>query len=71
MVRLLGVVSLGQPTLVIMELMSNGDLKTYLRNHRPEVSTDSNPVMPPTLKVIIFNLLVITANSDNYFSTHH
>ena len=30
-VHLLGVVSKGQPTLVVMELMANGDLKGYLR----------------------------------------
>lgn len=35
-VRLLGVVSQGQPTLVIMELMTRGDLKSYLRSLRPE-----------------------------------
>uniref|UniRef100_A0A667ZFB8 Tyrosine-protein kinase receptor n=1 Tax=Myripristis murdjan TaxID=586833 RepID=A0A667ZFB8_9TELE len=34
-VRLLGVVSQGQPTLVIMELMTRGDLKSYL--HRSPV----------------------------------
>lgn len=32
---LYGVVSQGQPTLVIMELMAQGDLKNYLRRHRP------------------------------------
>ena len=37
MVRLLGVVSDGQPTLVIMELMELGDLKNFLRLRRPEV----------------------------------
>uniref|UniRef100_A0A665W2J6 Insulin-like growth factor 1 receptor n=1 Tax=Echeneis naucrates TaxID=173247 RepID=A0A665W2J6_ECHNA len=41
-VRLLGVVSQGQPTLVIMELMTRGDLKSYLRSLRPkEVPTRS------------------------------
>ena len=35
-VKLLGVVSKGQPTLVIMELMSHGDLKSFLRLRRPE-----------------------------------
>lgn len=35
-VRLLGVVSKGQPTLVVMELMAHGDLKSYLRSLRPE-----------------------------------
>lgn len=34
-VKLLGVVSLGQPMYMIMELMSNGDLKSYLRSLRP------------------------------------
>eukprot|EP00058_Branchiostoma_floridae_P000276 XP_002585764.1 hypothetical protein BRAFLDRAFT_128184 [Branchiostoma floridae] len=35
-VKLMGVVSKGQPTLVVMELMALGDLKNYLRRHRPE-----------------------------------
>ncbi|XP_017193275.1 insulin-like growth factor 1 receptor isoform X2 [Oryctolagus cuniculus] len=39
-VRLLGVVSQGQPTLVIMELMTRGDLKSYLRSLRPEVEAE-------------------------------
>lgn len=39
-VRLLGVCSRDQPALVIMELMKNGDLKTYLRAHRPDESDD-------------------------------
>ncbi len=35
-VRLLGVVSKGQPTYVIMEFMAQGDLKNWLRARRPE-----------------------------------
>ena len=35
-VKLLGVVSVGTPILVIMELMARSDLKTYLRKHRPD-----------------------------------
>ncbi|GIY56893.1 insulin receptor [Caerostris extrusa] len=35
-VKLLGVVSKGHPTLVIMELMGKGDLKAYLRSRRPD-----------------------------------
>lgn len=35
-VKLIGVVSNGQPTLVVMELMTNGDLKDYLRRHRKD-----------------------------------
>ncbi|XP_071446667.1 insulin-like peptide receptor isoform X2 [Hetaerina americana] len=51
-VRLLGVVSQGQPTLVVMELMANGDLKTYLRSHRPDTGVDHGR-QPPTLKRIL------------------
>lgn len=50
-VRLLGVVSQGQPVLVVMELMANGDLKTYLRSHRPDVCEDLKK-QPPTLAQI-------------------
>ena len=35
-VRLIGVVSKGQPALVLMELMARGDLKNFLRQHRPD-----------------------------------
>ncbi|KRZ21899.1 Insulin receptor [Trichinella pseudospiralis] len=34
-VKLYGVVSEGQPALVVMELMSNGNLRDYLRSRRP------------------------------------
>ncbi|XP_053133978.1 insulin receptor-related protein isoform X2 [Hemicordylus capensis] len=51
-VRLLGVVSQGQPALVIMELMTRGDLKSYLRSLRPEA--ENNPGLPPpSLKAMI------------------
>ncbi|CAG9796449.1 unnamed protein product [Diatraea saccharalis] len=55
-VRLLGVVSRGQPTLVVMELMELGDLKTYLRSHRPDAEVDlprKGPANPPTLQNIL------------------
>ncbi|XP_058256957.1 insulin-like growth factor 1b receptor [Hemibagrus wyckioides] len=50
-VRLLGVVSQGQPTLVIMELMTQGDLKSYLRTLRSSKNTTSLP-LPPLKKMI-------------------
>nr|XP_025035924.1 insulin receptor-related protein [Pelodiscus sinensis] len=51
-VRLLGVVSQGQPALVIMELMTRGDLKSYLRSLRPDA--ENNPGLPlPSLKEMI------------------
>lgn len=47
-VRLLGVVSSGQPTYVVMELMDHGDLKSYLRSHRPDAEGSlTNPSDPP------------------------
>ncbi|KAK6179837.1 hypothetical protein SNE40_012104 [Patella caerulea] len=51
-VKLLGVVSKGQPALVIMELMANGDLKNFLRSHRPDSEEENRPP-PPTLKEIL------------------
>lgn len=50
-VRLYGVVSQGQPAFVLMELMTQGDLKSYLLKHRPEMATDPS-LKPPTLKVL-------------------
>lgn len=55
-VRLLGVVSRGQPTLVVMELMEHGDLKTYLRSHRPDAEASlpkKGACVPPTLQNIL------------------
>ncbi|XP_063803191.1 insulin receptor-related protein isoform X2 [Pseudophryne corroboree] len=51
-VRLLGVVSQGQPALVIMELMTRGDLKSYLRSLRAEEENNHNAT-PPSLKEMI------------------
>ncbi|XP_068612827.1 insulin-like growth factor 1 receptor [Brachionichthys hirsutus] len=51
-VRLLGVVSQGQPTLVIMELMTKGDLKSYLRSLRPKEQQWSSLSLPPLKKML-------------------
>lgn len=55
-VRLLGVVSKGQPAYVIMEFMAQGDLKNWLRARRPENQQDL-PLMerkhPPTYAEVI------------------
>lgn len=50
-VRLLGVVSRGQPPLVVMELMALGDLKTFLRETRSMV--------PPSIS--LFRILLMAA----------
>lgn len=50
-VKLKGVVSNGQPTLVVMELMPFGDLKGFLRKHRPEEG--GADVAQPTLAQIM------------------
>lgn len=51
-VELLGVVSIGQPTLVVMELMPNGDLRTYLRTRRPD-ERNPNKEPPPGVERLI------------------
>uniref|UniRef100_A0A6Q2Y9P9 Tyrosine-protein kinase receptor n=1 Tax=Esox lucius TaxID=8010 RepID=A0A6Q2Y9P9_ESOLU len=51
-VRLLGVVSQGQPTLVIMELMTRGDLKSHLRSLRWRDRLNGLQVLPPLKKMI-------------------
>uniref|UniRef100_A0A8D2ZU03 Tyrosine-protein kinase receptor n=1 Tax=Scophthalmus maximus TaxID=52904 RepID=A0A8D2ZU03_SCOMX len=52
-VRLLGVVSKAQPTLVVMELMTHGDLKSYLRCLRSDSENNPTGRPPPTLKEMI------------------
>uniref|UniRef100_A0A6Q2XUU8 Tyrosine-protein kinase receptor n=1 Tax=Esox lucius TaxID=8010 RepID=A0A6Q2XUU8_ESOLU len=52
-VRLMGVVSKGQPTLVVMELMTHGDLKSYLRCLRPDSENNPTGRPPPTLREMI------------------
>lgn len=45
-IKLLGVVSIGNPPFVIMELMENGDLKTYLREIRDtDLIPDASRIM--------------------------
>lgn len=44
-VKLLGVISVGMPTYVVMELMHNGDLKLYLRGIRDTPSVPDTPQM--------------------------
>ncbi|XP_034171540.2 insulin-like receptor-like isoform X1 [Osmia lignaria lignaria] len=65
-VKLLGVVTRGQPTLVIMELMVNGDLKTYLRRHRPGACEETN--VPPRLDRIL-QMAIEIADGMAYLST--
>ncbi|XP_061926885.1 insulin-like peptide receptor isoform X1 [Apis cerana] len=64
-VKLLGVVTRGQPTLVIMELMVNGDLKRYLRSHRP---CENMSNAPPKLDRIL-QMAIEIADGMAYLST--
>ncbi|XP_066590355.1 insulin-like receptor isoform X2 [Prorops nasuta] len=61
-VKLLGVVSKGHPTLVVMELMVNGDLKSYLRSQRPDTTKT-----PPTLRRIL-QMAIEIADGMSYLS---
>ncbi|KAL4228229.1 hypothetical protein ACF0H5_013662 [Mactra antiquata] len=51
-VRLIGVVSKDQPAYVLMELMPQGDLKNFLRLHRPD-EEENDGRQPPSLKQIL------------------
>ncbi|XP_022110931.1 insulin-like peptide receptor isoform X2 [Acanthaster planci] len=71
-VKLLGVVSKGQPTFVIMEYMAQGDLKNWLRARRPENQTDvplQNRKYPPSLPEIL-NMGVEVADGMAYLTAH-
>lgn len=45
-VKLIGIVSIENPVLVLMEYMVNGDLKTYLRHNRLDSEENPNPLVP-------------------------
>ncbi|XP_077870330.1 insulin-like peptide receptor [Saccoglossus kowalevskii] len=51
-VRLLGVVSKGQPTLVVMELMARGDLKNWLRSHRADEPSNEDKLAPTVGQIL-------------------
>uniref|UniRef100_A0A914YBP3 Protein kinase domain-containing protein n=1 Tax=Panagrolaimus superbus TaxID=310955 RepID=A0A914YBP3_9BILA len=48
-VKLYGVVSEGQPVLVVMEMMDQGNLRDYLRARRPDSEENTNNAPPPTM----------------------
>lgn len=62
-VNLLGVVSRGQPALVIMELLARGDLKSYLRSCREP------PPSPPDLRRILL-MAAQVADGMAYLDAH-
>ncbi|OAD57588.1 Insulin-like receptor [Eufriesea mexicana] len=66
-VKLLGVVTRGQPTLVIMELMVNGDLKRYLRSHRPDTCESLTNVSPKLDRIL--QMAIEIADGMAYLST--
>ncbi|XP_072050525.1 insulin-like peptide receptor isoform X2 [Amphiura filiformis] len=71
-VRLLGVVSKGQPTYVIMEFMAQGDLKNWLRARRPENQADlplNERKYPPTLEEIV-NMSAEVADGMAFLAAH-
>lgn len=63
-VNLLGVVSRGQPALVVMELMAQGDLKTYLR-----ASRQPPPPPPPDIRRMLLMAAQI-ADGMAYLEAH-
>ena len=51
-VALFGVVSNGQPALVVMEYYRHGNLRDYLRSRRPNSPENVDNALPPTLHQI-------------------
>ena len=66
-IKLLGVVSQGQPALVLMELMENGDLKNYLRSLRPDSENNRQRLPVPTLRQVM-QMAIEIADGMSYLS---
>ena len=66
-IKLIGVVSEGQPALVLMELMENGDLKNYLRSLRPDSENNRRGLPAPTLGQVL-QMAVDIADGMAYLS---
>ncbi|XP_062508945.1 insulin-like growth factor 1 receptor [Corticium candelabrum] len=67
-VRLLGIVSIGDPVMVMMELMDNGDLKGYLRSLRTDVEEKSIFEEFPLLEDELLQFAVQIASGMAYLS---
>uniref|UniRef100_A0A0N5B1S5 receptor protein-tyrosine kinase n=1 Tax=Strongyloides papillosus TaxID=174720 RepID=A0A0N5B1S5_STREA len=68
-VKLYGVVSEGQPVLVVMEMMEKGNLRDFLRSHRPnsEDNVDNKPI-PSSQKLT--NWAAQIADGMAYLESH-
>lgn len=66
-IKLIGVVSDGQPALVLMELMENGDLKNYLRSLRPDSENNHRNLPVPTITEIL-QMAIEIADGMSYLS---
>lgn len=66
-VSLLGVVSKGQPVLVLMEYMARGDLRTWLRTRRPTV--EEPDTQPPTMRQVL-KMAAEIADGMMYLAVH-
>ena len=66
-IKLIGVVSQGQPALVLMELMENGDLKNYLRSRRPDSENNKLGLPVPTLREVL-QMAVEISDGMSYLS---
>ena len=66
-IKLIGVVSQGQPALVLMELMENGDLKNSLRSLRPDSENNKLGLPVPTLRQVL-QMAIEIADGMSYLS---
>ncbi len=66
-IKLIGVVSEGQPALVLMELMENGDLKNFLRSRRPDSENNRLGLDAPTISEVL-QMAIDIADGMGYLS---
>lgn len=66
-VRLIGVVSINQPALVLMELMPHGDLKKFLRLHRPDEPVSTLQCYAYVRKALIMNNVGFSADFHIFY----
>jgi hypothetical protein len=70
-VKLVGVVSANQPHLILMELMSNGDLRKYLMKHRPNDEANPEGRKPPKICVSFCQIYRCGCILTSIFSSTH
>lgn len=65
--KLLGIVSIGSPCYVLMEIMPLGDLRNYLRRNRPD--SEDNPNPKPLTTFQLYKMAIEISDGMAYLSS--